>query len=161
MLPALRRGRDLNIFVEDEGARFRFRHALIHRVARGDLLHVEARRVHERILRTLEALPDRDRHVDMLAYHAAQAQDGEKTLRYSERAGAIALDMRALPEARALFEQALSAVADRAGAARLLERVGFVAETQGVARRSRRPLRSRHVRLSGARRLRAGECDGA
>jgi DNA-binding CsgD family transcriptional regulator/tetratricopeptide (TPR) repeat protein len=132
VLPALRRGRDLNIFVEEEGARFRFRHALIHRVARGDLLHVEARRVHERILRTLEALPDRDRHVDVMAYHAAQAQDAEKTLRYSERAGAIALDMRALPEARALFEQALSAVPDRASAARLLERVGFVAETQGV-----------------------------
>lgn len=132
VLPALRRGRDLNIFVEEEGARFRFRHALIHRVARGDLLHVEARRVHERILHTLEALPDRDRHVDVMAYHAAQAQDAEKTLRYSERAGAFALDMRALPEARALFEQALSAVPDRASAARLLERVGFVAETQGV-----------------------------
>jgi DNA-binding CsgD family transcriptional regulator/tetratricopeptide (TPR) repeat protein len=132
VLPALRRGRDLNIFVEEDGARFRFRHALIHRVARGDLLHVEARRVHERILRTLEALPERERHVDVMAYHAAQAQDAEKTLRYSERAGAIALDMRALPEARALFEQALAAVPDRASAARLLERVGFVAETQGV-----------------------------
>ncbi|HZX67597.1 MAG TPA: AAA family ATPase, partial [Candidatus Elarobacter sp.] len=131
VLPALRRGRDLNIFVEEDGAGFRFRHALIHRVARGDLLQVEARRVHERILQTLEALPDADRHVDVLAYHAAQAQDAAKTLRYSERAGAIALDMRALPEAHALFEQALGVVSDRKGAARLLERVGFVAETQG------------------------------
>jgi DNA-binding CsgD family transcriptional regulator/tetratricopeptide (TPR) repeat protein len=132
VLPALRRGRDLNIFVEEEGAQFRFRHALIHRVARGDLLQVEARRVHERILRTLEALPDRERHVDVMAYHAAQAQDADKTLRYSERAGTIALDMRALPEARALFEQALGVVPNRADAARLLERVGFVAETQGA-----------------------------
>lgn len=132
VLPALRRGRDLNIFVEEDGARFRFRHALIHRVARGDLLHVEARRAHERILRTLEALPEHDRYVDMMAYHAAQAQDAEKTLRYSERAAGIALDMRALPEARALFEQALSVVPDRGSAARLLERVGYVAETQGV-----------------------------
>ncbi|HEX3467818.1 MAG TPA: AAA family ATPase [Candidatus Elarobacter sp.] len=132
VLPALRRGRDLNIFVEEEGARFRFRHALIHRVARGDLLQVEARRIHERILRTLEALRDADRHVDVMAYHAAQAQDAEKTLRYSERAATIALEMRALPEARALFEQALTVVPDRAAAARLLERVAFVGETQGT-----------------------------
>ncbi len=132
VLPALRRGRDLNIFVEEEGARFRFRHALIHRVARGDLLQVEARRIHERILRTLEALPDAGRHVEVMAYHAAQAQDAGKTLRYSERAATIALDMRALPEARALFEQALGVVPDRADAARLLERVAFVAETQGA-----------------------------
>jgi DNA-binding CsgD family transcriptional regulator len=132
VLPALRRGRDLNIFVEENGAGFRFRHALIHRVARGDLLQVEARRVHERILRTLEALPDADRHVDVLAYHAAQAQDAAKTLRYSERAGAIAFDMRAFPEARALYEQALSVVSDRADAARLLEAVGVVADMQGA-----------------------------
>ena len=132
VLPALRRGRDLNIFVEEAGAEFRFRHALIHRVARGDLLQVEARRIHERILQTLEALPDADRHVDVMAYHAAQSQDAEKTLRYSERAAEIALEMRALPEARALYEQALAVVPDRAAAARLLARVALVGELQGT-----------------------------
>ena len=134
VLPALRRGRDLNIFVQDEGlgARFRFRHALIRQAARGDLLNVEARKVHERILLTLEALPDSERHLDAMAYHAFEARDAEKTLRYSETAAAGALATSALPEARALYEQALAVAPDRASAARLLERVGTVSEAQGA-----------------------------
>jgi DNA-binding CsgD family transcriptional regulator/tetratricopeptide (TPR) repeat protein len=134
LLPALLRGRDLNIVVEEEDARgrFRFRHALTRQAVYEAMLAFDARRVHARILRTLEAFGEEARHIDALAYHAWEARDPERTVRYNEGAGLAALELRALQEARACFERALGAASDRGAEARLLSRIGYVAEWQGA-----------------------------
>lgn len=134
LLPALLRGRDLNIVVEEEDARgrFRFRHALTRQAVYEAMLLFDARRMHARILATLESFGDEARHIDALAYHAWEARDAERTVRYNERAGLAALELRALPEARACFERALEAATDREIEARLLERVGNVTEMEGA-----------------------------
>jgi len=134
VMPALRRGRDLNIFVEEaqDRVRFRFRHALMREVAYESLLAFDARRTHARILRALEAVPDTERHVDALAYHAWAARDAAKTISYGERAGDEALAIRALPEARTFFERALEACATPGDEARISARLGNVLELQGA-----------------------------
>ena len=138
VLPALRRGRDLNIFVEEDTrpARFRFRHALTRQAVYDDVLHFDARRLHERLLLTLEGLGDSDRYIEALAYHATAAHDATKALLYSERAGEAALAMRALPEARAAFERALEAAASLDDRVRLCGRIASVCEIQGEARQA-------------------------
>ncbi|MGH7728092.1 MAG: helix-turn-helix transcriptional regulator [Vulcanimicrobiaceae bacterium] len=134
VLPTLRRGRDLNVFVEERSdpVRVRFRHPLMRQAAYDGLLHFDARATHERILRTLESLDPGERHLEALAYHAQAAGDAAKTLLYNERAGKAALDMRALPEARSFFECALAAAPERAQRAALLEQIGLVAELEGA-----------------------------
>ena len=135
VLPALRHGRDLNIFVEEDTrpVRFRFRHALTRQAVSDDLLRFDVRRVHERLLQTLEALDDTDRHLEALAHHATAAGDAPRALRYNESAGDRALAMRALPEARTFFERASEhavAVGDRA---RIGASIAGVVEMQGDA----------------------------
>lgn len=133
ILPTLRRGRDLNIFAEEDTVpvRFRFRHALTRQAVYVDLLRFDARRMHERLLETLESIGRPDRYVEALAYHAIAAHDAPKALRYNEAAGDAALAMMALPEAAAFYERALERAAtdvDRArlhaGAARALNMRG-------------------------------------
>ena len=133
VLTVLRRGRDLNIFVEEAGerVRFRFRHALMREVSYDGMMLFEARRTHEHILRVLESAPDAHRHTDTLAFHAWAARDHERSLRYNERAGDGALDLRALPEARAFFERALEAARVPEDEARLCGRLALVLEMQG------------------------------
>ncbi len=96
-----------------------------------DMLLFDARRMHEQVLATLEPLADAASHLDQLAYHAWVARDVPKTLAYNERAGEAALRMHGVPEARFYLERALSATSDPADEARLLERVGYVAQLQG------------------------------
>jgi len=136
VLPVLRRARDLNVLIEEGDGpapvRFRFRHAITREVVYETMLQFDARRTHERLLQTLEALDGADRHVDALAYHAWAAHDVAKTFRYNERAGIAALSLRALPEARACFERALQAARGPEQEAQLLERLGFVLEMQGA-----------------------------
>lgn len=133
VLPVLLRGRDLNIVVEEEDdrGRFRFRHALTRQAVYEAMLMFDARRTHARILNLLESFRDDTRHIDALAYHAWEARDIERTVRYNEAAGRAAIELRALPEARACYERALGAAADPRLKADLLAQIGFIAEMQG------------------------------
>jgi DNA-binding CsgD family transcriptional regulator/tetratricopeptide (TPR) repeat protein len=144
VLPALRRARDLNILAEERtpAARCRFRHALTRQTICDDMLAFDARRLHERIVVTLESFAAAEDRIEELAYHAWQAKDTVRTIRYSERAGEAALTLRALAEAGANFERALGAASDDADKARLLEQIASVAAMQGQLERSADVLES-------------------
>lgn len=133
VLPVLRRARDANIVVEEDGTRvrFRFRHALTRQAVYDNLLLFDARRTHRAILETLEAFDAENEYVEELAYHAWEARDLEKARRYNERAGERAFELFALPEARVCFERALEAGPPRADEARLLERLSRVTSMLG------------------------------
>ncbi len=135
ILPALRRARDLNIVVEDDGdpPRFHFRHALTRQSIYDGLLRTEARGLHARILETLEA-DEAGAQLEELAYHAFEARDRAKSLSYNERAGDAALALHALAEARVAFDRALQMADAPADRARLFERSGTVASMQGHMR---------------------------
>jgi DNA-binding CsgD family transcriptional regulator len=134
LLPTLRKARDANLIIEaDEAGRiaFRFRHALTRQAVYDELLLFDARRTHRNILETLESFDAQSEHLEELAYHAWEARDNEKTLRYNERAAESAFALHALPEARLGYERALGAVTDRRDEARLLERLGRVTSLLG------------------------------
>ena len=134
VLPALRRAHKLNILIEDDGERiqFRFRHALMRQAIYEEMLRIDARQLHAETLATLESLNEPERDLEALAYHAWEAHDGAKALRYNEAAGEAALAVHGLTEARQCFERALEVAVEPADQARLHERIGYVAQLQGL-----------------------------
>jgi predicted ATPase/DNA-binding NarL/FixJ family response regulator len=133
ILPALRRARNNNIVVEEDQAdvRYRFRHALTRQTIYESMLALDRRRLHGQILAALESLAQPERYIDALAYHAWEARESAKACAYNERAGAAALDQRALAEATACFQRALEFANSERDMARLTERVGYAAQLQG------------------------------
>jgi len=158
ILPTLRRARDLNIVLEegDRNSRFRFRHALTRQTIYGGMLVFDARRLHAQILRALESLEDPERYIDALAYHAWEAKDAAKTLRYNELAGDAALAQRALAEAESCYDRAREVATDEADRARLAESAGTVASLQGRLSQAVDALE-----FASAIRLKRGEFDEA
>lgn len=129
----LQRARDLRI-IEDaprQARLCRFRHSLIQQTIYEELLAYDARRVHERVLETLESLEDQSSHLQALAEHAWIASDAQKTLRYNERAAESAFALSALAVAATCFRRALDAAKDDDDKARLLERLTSVNQAAG------------------------------
>jgi predicted ATPase len=111
ILLALRRARALQLVVESAGedaAGVVFRHALVRETLYASILAAEARGMHRRILRELEALPDRAQHVAALAYHSWAAAEPETALTYNEIAADDAMARLATNEAAIAYERALS-----------------------------------------------------
>jgi len=129
----LQRARDLEIVEDEIGGRLqcRFRHAVTQQTIYGELLAYDARRIHARVLATLESLGDRDAHLQELADHAWIAGDVEKTMRYNERAGDAAFAIGALSEAATCFQRAVGSARDEADEARIFERLTAVNEASG------------------------------
>ncbi len=129
LAPTLERAHNLQLIVEDraEPTRYRFRHALTRQAIANEMLAVQARPLHARIAKTLEAMPDSAERVDELAYHWWKARDFAKALDYNERAGERAMELRAYADAETYFERALEIAQDEVGRARLLERLGDAA----------------------------------
>jgi DNA-binding CsgD family transcriptional regulator len=129
VLPALQRARDAAILVEDpeDQALLRFRHALTRQVIYDDILAFDRRRLHTRILETLEGSDPgaTGNRLYVLAEHAAAARDASRTLMYGERAGSAAWALGAFPEAIICFERALEAASDDADRARLMQLLAF------------------------------------
>ena len=92
---------------------YTFTHALTHDVAYGSLLQDRRRRLHQRILESLERLyPERrTEQVEVLAHHAFRGERWDKAVLYLRQAGAKATGRAANQEAAARFEQALAALA--------------------------------------------------
>jgi len=136
IVPALRRARGSNIVIEERAPRLRcrFRHALTRQIIYEDMLEYDRQRLHRQILQALEALGEDESHLEELAYHAWEAKDVARTLRYNERAAEAALAFRAISEAATCLQRALAAASDAADRARLLERIGSVAQLQGELR---------------------------
>ena len=158
VVPALRHARDLNLVVDVARGRLtcRFRHALIRQAIYDDFPLFEARKLHAHILVTLEAEDEAELHIEELAYHAWEAGDTAKTLRYNERAGDAAFSLRALPEALVCFERALEAASDLGDRARLYERIAAIERLHGHYQRAREALDA-----AIAIRLDRGEFDAA
>jgi DNA-binding CsgD family transcriptional regulator len=113
VLSTLRRARDAGLIADepDNPERMRFRHTLTREAIVGELLPLERRPLHARILAVLEALPDaeRDAYCVELAYHALESHDAEKALHYGELAGDRAVALHAHADATHHYEHALHA----------------------------------------------------
>ena len=130
----LRSARDLQLVLEVPGG-FAFRHALFQEALYGELLADQRCALHERIARTLEALPPTDDRIEHLAYHWYAARDMTRAARYNEAAGDVAAHRLALRDAAVLYERALtSGGADDRGEAVLNEKLARVlaSSTPGV-----------------------------
>jgi DNA-binding NarL/FixJ family response regulator len=154
ILPALQHARDAALLVEDgeETTLLRFRHALTREVIYDDILAFDRRRLHTRILETLER-DDNDtieRRLFVLAEHAAEARDASRTLLYGERAGNVAWALGAFPEAIICFERALEAATDDDDRARLMQLLAFPVSFGGDSLRAVR-LWEDSASLRGAR----------
>ena len=93
---------------------YTFRHALTHEVAFASLTLRRRRAFDARIVAALEARRESEmdwRHVDRLAHHAMRGELWDKAVRYSRRAGQLALSRHAHRAAAAYFEQAIAALA--------------------------------------------------
>jgi len=143
VLPALRHAHDLNLVVDDTDrgrVTCRFRHALTRQTVYDSVPVFDARKIHLKILATLENLPESDRFIEELAYHSWESGDAAKALRYNERAGDAAFSLRALPEARVGYRRALEAATSPDDRARLLERVAAVERVLGHSESARDAL---------------------
>jgi predicted ATPase len=100
---------ETRLFPERE---YTFKHALTHEVAYSSLSQERRRRLHVRIVETLEVLYANrlDEPVDRLAHHAIRGEVWAKAVTYGRQAGAKAVQRSALREAAAAFEQALAAL---------------------------------------------------
>ncbi len=131
LLATLRRARDAGLIVEqpDDTRRLRFRHALTREAIVGELLALERRPLHARILAVLEALPDAERagYRTELAYHALESHDVEKAVHYAEAAGDHAFALHAYADATHQYERATAVNAaslPEATRRRLLRKLG-------------------------------------
>ena len=91
---------------------YSFRHAVIHDVAYGNLVHERRRVLHARIVDAIERVhADRlAEHFERLGYHAFRGERWEKAVTYLRQAGLKAHGRFANREAVGLFDQALVAL---------------------------------------------------
>lgn len=124
LVGTLQRARDQGLISEEEAAgRFRFRHALLREALVAALAAATRRRFHANIVAAFESLPDVDRFVDRLAYHAHEAHVLDKALTYSERAGDGAFAVRAIAEAERYYRLALRSTEGPTSERRLLAKL--------------------------------------
>jgi DNA-binding SARP family transcriptional activator len=98
----------------------RFKHALTHEVVYGSLLRQNRRELHLRVLRALERSQDgrapqraTEAPVEMLAFHAARAEEWEAAADYGRRAGLRAAARSANREAIGHYASALESLRRR------------------------------------------------
>jgi len=129
LVGSLQRARDCDLIVEERTSprRFRFQHAIVRASLIDGISPGNALRLHRKIVRALEALPDIDSHVDELAYHAREGRLAVKTFIYSERAGDAATAVRALTDAARYYDWALVAADGPTARARLRYKIASLA----------------------------------
>ncbi|HMH57518.1 MAG TPA: adenylate/guanylate cyclase domain-containing protein, partial [Gemmatimonadales bacterium] len=100
---------ETSLFPEPE---YTFKHALIHEVAYGSLLHERRRTLHARIVGALEAVQGDRLHeqVEPLAHHAYRGEQWEKAVRYARLAGDEAGARSAHRQVIELYQQAIQAL---------------------------------------------------
>ena len=142
LAPALRHAYHLNLLVDVGQGRLscRFRHALTRQTIYDGVPRFAARKLHSRILSTLEAQSEADSYIEELAYHAWEAGDMAKAARYNERAGDAAFLLRAIPEGLLCYRRALEAASELDDRARILERIGALERSLGHSAPARNAL---------------------
>jgi class 3 adenylate cyclase/tetratricopeptide (TPR) repeat protein len=103
--------RRLSAFLEVDGTRLRFRHALVRDAAYEGLPFRRRRELHAKVGQALEELGDPAEHASLLALHFYQAQRYESAWKYGRMAGESARQRFALVEAAAHYTRALDAAA--------------------------------------------------
>jgi class 3 adenylate cyclase/tetratricopeptide (TPR) repeat protein len=100
---------ETSLFPEPE---YTFKHALIHEVAYGSLLHERRRTLHAQIVGTLEAVHGDRLHeqLEPLAHHAYRGEQWEKAVRYARLAGDEAGARSAHRQVMELYQQAIRAL---------------------------------------------------
>jgi DNA-binding CsgD family transcriptional regulator/tetratricopeptide (TPR) repeat protein len=138
VLASLQRLRDVGLVREEREPRpqFRFRHALTRQTVYDELLAADTRALHAELVALLEAQPAADDYLDELAYHAWCAGLADATLRHNERAGDVALRVRAAAQAATYYRRALETAVDPEVRLRLLEKTGEAVVQQGDFERS-------------------------
>jgi class 3 adenylate cyclase/tetratricopeptide (TPR) repeat protein len=101
--------RRLSAFLESDGARLRFRHALVRDAAYEGLPFRRRRELHARVGEALEGLGDPAGQSSLLALHFYQAQRYEPAWRYGRMAGERARQRFALVEASTHYTRAIDA----------------------------------------------------
>lgn len=139
----LRRARDLQLIVEDASGAYTYRHALVQEALYEELLAAEARPLHERIARELEALAPTPERVMHLAYHWWAAREPAKAAQYNEAAGDVAAARLAHHDAARLYERALEFIpSGSAEHAVLCEKLGWALSAGTPGMRARRAFES-------------------
>lgn len=110
---------------------YAFKHALVRDAAYESLLKTKRRQIHERLVNTLEALPDTP--PEILAFHSMQAGLTEKAITAWQRAGAQAIARPAYKEAIGHLSQALRLAEQMGGSRVWLERRLLILLTLGQA----------------------------
>lgn len=138
---------ELQRFVEDEGSRLRFRHAVVHGVAYRGLSYRRRRQLHARAGSVIEELSgrDTDASAEPLAYHYFEAGDNPKAWKYSRVAARKAKANYANTEAASHFQRALEAgrqvaSAERSDLADIWLQLSDVQELSGQMEQARSAL---------------------
>jgi predicted ATPase/DNA-binding CsgD family transcriptional regulator len=136
VLAALRRGRDLQLVVEendDDGDRFSFRHALTREAIYAELLRAEARVLHGRVAEKLAEGQPLD--VTAAAEHFWRAGD-PSAARWNERAGTAAVAVHSYADAVVHFERAFRTSTEAVTRAPLAEQLAGALYALGETERS-------------------------
>jgi DNA-binding CsgD family transcriptional regulator len=141
VLDVLRRVRDLQLVDELRAPAhaivYAFRHALIRDAIYDEMLALELRPLHARILTALEQ--QEIAGATDLGYHAWAALDAERCVRYNERAGDEADALHAYADAVRCYERAMDGAREDAVRRRLLEKAARSCARDG------KPARAMHL----------------
>ncbi len=141
VLDVLHRVRDLQLVDElrtpAQAIAYAFRHALIRDAIYDEMLALELRPLHARILTALE--PQDTAAANDLGYHAWAALDAERCVRYNERAGDEADALHAYADAVRYYERAMHGAHDDTIRRRLLEKAARSCSRDG------KPARAMHL----------------
>lgn len=131
--------KDLEVFIEPEGDRFRFRHNVVHDVAYEGLSYRRRRELHARAGSVVEQMAgdDPESVAEALANHYSHSGDWEKVWRYARVAAEKARSAYANTEAAAHYRRAIDAashleIAERTELADAWTRFGEVQELAGL-----------------------------
>ncbi len=148
---------EIVVRVEESKPSYRFSHALIREALHQDLSDTTRAHLHRKIVGVLEDLyrADPDRHIDELAYHSirsAHADNADKAIDYSIRAGEVAYCAFAYEQATGHWRSALTLIEEKGGEAtriaRLLERLADaysiieLEQPRASVNRSKQPTRA-------------------
>ncbi len=140
VLVALHRVRGLQLVDElrtaDDAITYAFRHALIRDAIYDEMLALELRPLHARIMLALERRAPPSAHD--LGYHAWAALDAERCVRYNERAGDEADALHAHADAVRCYERAMHGARDDYVRRRLFEKAARSCARDGKPARAMR-----------------------
>jgi tetratricopeptide (TPR) repeat protein len=133
----------VRLITHDPDLEYLFRHALIQEAAYESLLKTDRRQLHRAVADTLERLyiGQTDELAAVLAMHLIEAEEDQRALAYFNRAGELAAQQYALPEAVAAFSQALTiAHRNQSSLTQLYRRRGLAFDTLGEFEKARSDL---------------------